>query len=123
MDVMKIFRHLLMGNEIFFKIFDGPQNILLYSIFVILFFTLGWLEHKLSKLAIKEIRERQGILNKSHPLIHSADIRQIVVKIKKCLIHFDPDARVFVLSNRHKTQLFVKVSLVIFICLTTFSKL
>ena len=99
MDVMKNFKHLLMGNETFFKIFDVPQNILLCSIFVTLFFTLGWLEHKLSKLAIKEIRERQGILNKSHPLIHSADIRQIVVKIKKCLMHFDPDARVFVLSN------------------------
>ena len=24
---MKQFRHILMGHEIFFKIFDGPQNI------------------------------------------------------------------------------------------------
>ena len=32
--------------------------------------------------------------------IHSEDIRQKVVKIKKkCLMHFDPDARNFVLSN------------------------
>ena len=32
--------------------------------------------------------------------VQSADIRQIVVKIKnKVLMHFDPDARVFVLSN------------------------
>ena len=41
------------------------------------------------------------MLDKSHPLIPSADIRQIVVKEKKkkCFIQFDPDARVFVLSN------------------------
>ena len=57
-----------MGHEIFFKIFDGPQNIFLCSIFVILFFKLRVLEHKKSKLAIKEILERQYILNKSHPL-------------------------------------------------------
>ena len=34
--------------------------------------------------------------------IHSADIRQIVVIIiiiKKCLMHFDPDDRVFTISN------------------------
>ena len=35
---MKYFRHILMGHEIFFKIFDGPQIIFLFSIFVILFF-------------------------------------------------------------------------------------
>ena len=40
------------------------------------------------------------MLNKSHSLIYSADIRQIVVKIKKkCLMHFDPDASVFISSN------------------------
>ena len=61
MGVMKYFRHILMGHEIFFKIFDGPQNIFTCSIFAILFFKLGDLEHK----------------------INSADIRQIVVKIKK----------------------------------------
>ena len=49
MGVMKYFRHILMGHEIFFKIFDGPQNIFSRSIFVIL------LEHKISKLAFKEI--------------------------------------------------------------------
>ena len=27
--VMKYFRHILMGNEKLFKIFDGPQNIFL----------------------------------------------------------------------------------------------
>ena len=53
--VMKYCRHILMGHEIFFKIFDGPQNIFLCSIFVILFFKLRELEHKISKLAIKEI--------------------------------------------------------------------
>ena len=28
-----------------------------------------------------------------------------MVKIKKCFMHFDPDARAFVLSNWHKIQL------------------
>ena len=36
--VMKYFRHILMSHEIFFKIFEGPQNIFLCSISVILFF-------------------------------------------------------------------------------------
>ena len=53
--LMKYFRHIVMGHEIFFKIFDGPQNIFLCSIFVILFFKLKELKHKISKLAIKEI--------------------------------------------------------------------
>ena len=57
-----------MGHEIFFKIFDSPQNIFLCSIFVILFFKLRRLEHKIFKLAIKEILKRQDMLNKSHPL-------------------------------------------------------
>ena len=57
-----------MGHEIFFKIFDGPQNIFLCAIFVILFLKLRGLEHKISKLAIKEIYERQDMLYKSHPL-------------------------------------------------------
>ena len=53
--VMKYFKHILMGHEIFFKIFDGPKNIFLCSLLVILFFKLRELEHKISKLAIKEI--------------------------------------------------------------------
>ena len=57
-----------MGHEMFFKIFDGPQNIFLCAIFVILFSKLRGLEHKISKLAIKEIYERQDMLYKSHPL-------------------------------------------------------
>ena len=52
---MNYVRHILMGHEIFLKIFDGPQNIFSCSIFVILFFKLRGLEHKVSKLAIKEI--------------------------------------------------------------------
>ena len=52
---IKYFRHILMGHEIFFKIFDGPQNIILYSIFIILFFKLRGLEHKIFKLNVKEI--------------------------------------------------------------------
>ena len=39
----------------FFKLFDGPGNIFLCSIFIILFFKLKGLKHKISKLAIKEI--------------------------------------------------------------------
>ena len=31
---------------------------------------------------------------------HSADISKRVVKTKKCLMHFDPNARIFALSNR-----------------------
>ena len=54
-EAMKYFRHILMGNEIFFKIFDAPQNIFFYSVFIILFFRLKGLKHKISKLAIKEI--------------------------------------------------------------------
>ena len=53
--VMKYFRYILMCHEIFFKIFDGLQNIFLCSIFVISFFKLRGLEKKISKLAIKEI--------------------------------------------------------------------
>ena len=34
---MKYFRHILMGHEIFFKIFDGPRSIFLCSIFIISF--------------------------------------------------------------------------------------
>ena len=70
-----------MNHEIFFKIFDGAQNIISCSIFIILFSKLREFEHKISKLAISEIQERQVILNKSHPF--SSDIRQVVVKIKK----------------------------------------
>ena len=44
-----------MGHEIFCKIFDGPQNIFLSSIFVIWIFELTGSEHNISKLAIKEI--------------------------------------------------------------------
>ena len=29
--------YILMGHEIFFKIFDGPRNIFLCSVFIILF--------------------------------------------------------------------------------------
>ena len=52
---MKYFRHILMGHEIFFKIFDGLRNIFLCSIFIVLFFKLKRLKHKISMLAIKEI--------------------------------------------------------------------
>ena len=65
MGFMKYFRHILMGHETFFKIFDGPQNIFFMSIFVILFSKLRESEHKISKLAIKE---RLDMLNTSHPL-------------------------------------------------------
>ena len=38
-------------------------------------------------------------------------------------MHFDPDARVFVLSNWPKIQLCDKFSSIIFICLTPFPQL
>ena len=38
-------------------------------------------------------------------------------------MYFDPDAKVFVVSNWHKIQLFDKSSSVIFFCLTPFSQL
>ena len=53
--VMKGFKHVLIGHEIFLKILDRPRNIFLCSIFVILFFKLRELEHEISKLSIKEI--------------------------------------------------------------------
>ena len=43
-----------MGHETFFKIFDEPENIFLCSIYIILFFKLKGLKHKISELAIKE---------------------------------------------------------------------
>ena len=55
MGAMKYSRHIFMGYEIFFKIFDGPRNIFLCSIFMILFFKLKGLKHKISRLVIKEI--------------------------------------------------------------------
>ena len=53
--LIKYLRHILMSDEIFFKIFDGPQNIFLCSILLSLFFKLRGLEHKISKLSIKDI--------------------------------------------------------------------
>ena len=70
----------MMGLEIYFKIFDSPKNIFLCSIFAILFFKLRRLEHKIFKLAIKEILKRQDMLNKSHPL---SIYRTSISKIKK----------------------------------------
>ena len=61
------------------------------------------------------------MLNKSHPLSRYKE--NSCKNTKKCLMHFGPDARVFVLSNWHKIQLCNKFSLVIFICLTPFSQL
>ena len=66
--VMKYFRHILMEHEIFFIIFDGQKNIFLCFIFVVLFFRLRGLKHKIFKVAIKEIYKREDMLNKSNPL-------------------------------------------------------
>ena len=55
MGAMKYLTHILMGHEIFFKIFDGPRNIFLCSVFITLLFKLKALKHKVSKLAVKEI--------------------------------------------------------------------
>ena len=48
---------MFMGDEIIFKNFDGPRNIFFCFIFVV----LRGLEHKISKLAIKKIQERQDV--------------------------------------------------------------
>ena len=74
-----------MRHEIFFKIFDGSQTIFLCSIFVILLFKL------------RGLQQRLDMLNKSHPLSrYKANSGK---NEEKCLMRFDPDARVFVLSN------------------------
>ena len=86
----------MIGHEIFFKIFDGPQYIFLCSISVILFFKLSGLEHKISTLAIKETEERQGMLNKSH-LLSRCQANGGKNK-KNCLMYFDFDAMVFDLA-------------------------
>ena len=86
-----------MGHEIFFKIFDGPRNIFLCSIFVTLFFKLKGLQYKISKLAIREIYERLDMLIKSHPLsrhrVNSGKNKE------KCFMHFYADANAFDLRN------------------------
>ena len=56
MGVMKCFTQILLGHEIFFKTFYGPQNIFLCSIFVILFSMLRGLGHKISKLRFEKTR-------------------------------------------------------------------
>ena len=55
MEAIKYFSHILMDHEIFYKIFDGPHDVLLCSIFLHLFFKLRELECKISKLVINEI--------------------------------------------------------------------
>ena len=52
--VMKNFKHVLMGHEIFLKVFDGLQNVSLCSPLVLSIFKLRRSEHKMSKLAIKD---------------------------------------------------------------------
>ena len=64
-------------HEIFWAYIDGPwnifQNIWWVTKYSLMFyfrnsFKLRELEHKISKPAIKEIYERQDMLNKSHPI-------------------------------------------------------
>ena len=88
-----------MGREIFFKIFDGPQNIFLCSIFVILFF-------KFKGVGAQNIpTSKQRDVRKTRHVKKITFSQQIVLKAnsvknkKKFLMHFDPDARVFFLSN------------------------
>ena len=58
-EAMKYFKHILMGHEIFLKIFDGPQSIFLFTSFPIFlvasYKNLWWSEPKMIKLAIKGI--------------------------------------------------------------------
>ena len=53
--VMKYFRHILMGHELFFNIFNGPRNVFVCFIFIMFFFKLKVLKYKIFKLAINEI--------------------------------------------------------------------
>ena len=79
------------------------------------------MEAKISKPAIKEILERYDILNKSHPLKrYNANSGK---NKKKSLMHFDPDARVFILSNWNKIQLLWQIFFSNLLCLTPFSQL
>ena len=55
MAAIKKFKHILMGHEIFLKMFDVPQNIFLCSPLVILIFKLTESELKISTLSINEI--------------------------------------------------------------------
>ena len=59
---MKYFKHILMGHEIFLKIFDGPQSIFLFTSFPIFlvasYKNLWWSEPKMIKLAIKGILKK-----------------------------------------------------------------
>ena len=88
---MKYFRHILMAHEIFFKIFERSQNIFLCFIFVILIFKFLGLDHKMSKLAIKEIYKRQAMLNKSHLLSRDkANIGKNIWWKVKCFYHYLP---------------------------------
>ena len=50
--VMKYFRHILMGHEIFSKLLMGHK---IRSIYVVLIFKLRGLEHTTSRLAIKKV--------------------------------------------------------------------
>ena len=73
MGAMKYFRHILMGHEILFKIFEGPRNILFCSILKILFSKLKikGLKHKISELAINLRRFKKDMTCEINH-IHSA---------------------------------------------------
>ena len=61
------------------------------------------------------------MLNKSHPLCrYKANSGK---NKEKCLMHFDPDARVFAISDWHKIQICDKFFSVICICLAPFSQI
>ena len=80
MGIMKYFRNMLMGNEMFSEIFDGTKNTFLCSIFVMLFLSPeGWSTRYLNQPSSRFKKGKSCSINH----IHSVDIRQIVVKIKK----------------------------------------
>ena len=89
-----------MHHKIFFEILDGSQNIFLCSIFVFLFFKLRvlWSTKYPNYPSRRFKKDKTCLIN----YIHSADITQIVLKIKKKgLMHFDPDARVLTIDTRY----------------------
>ena len=70
--VMKYFRHMLMGHEIFFKIFDEPRNIFLCSISIILFLKLR------KEAGAQNIQtSHQGDLKKTRHVQYITSTRQI----------------------------------------------
>ena len=103
-ESMKYFRHILMGDEIFLKIFDGPQkafSCFLFLIFLVASFKkLRGPEHKIFKLAIKV---GHVIIQMKYTQVYTW---QMVIKIQKDHFYaFLADTEICVISNGTKDTL------------------